>query len=448
MNIPLHPQNRRRGSVLLMTAIIAIVAAGLLGYVLVTAQQEYNMVTRSQAWNSAMVQAEAGVEEALTLINYNNWPFGTNITADGWVFTNDVFSITRTLNSQIGSYTIYVTNTGIGPTILSVGTAYCNDVSLHKSFNHRAVVVTTRSTYPFPGALTMQQGIDMNGNNVTIDSFDSSDPYHSSWPNYPGAPGYGVYTNTGSTVNSLRKANGNVATDGSIVGVINVGNAQVYGYVDTGPGGTATIGANGSVGDVNWVNGGNTGLDPGWSHDDMNVAFPDVTLPATNWTSLPNNTDITNAGYYTMDQINANMNITASNVVVYATNGIVFNGNKTLTIGTNAAAVIYLGGSFNDGGNGTVNNASQHASQLIVYGLPSLGSVTLHGNGAFWGAFYAPEASVSFKGAGNSGGFYGSLTASNIVLTGNSSFSYDEALRKLAINNGYVVTSWAEVSPP
>lgn len=51
---------------------------------------------------------------------------------------------------------------------------------------------------------------------------------------------------------------------------------------------------------------------------------------------------------------------------------------------------------------------------------------------------------VQFKGGGNSGGFYGSLTAHDIVLTGNSTFSYDEALGRFG-NTGFTVTSWAEV---
>jgi hypothetical protein len=282
----------------------------------------------------------------------------------------------------------------------------------------------------------------MNGNNVTVDSYDSQDPYHSYWPNYPNGRGFGVYTNTGSTANSIRKANGDVATDGAVDGIIDVGNAQIYGKVNTGPGGTVELGSKGSVGSTSWVP--TRGIQTGYAQSDMNVAFPDVTLPSTSWTSLPNNTSISNSGAYTMNQITGNITISGSNVVLYIPGGIDLSGNSVVTIGTNAQVTMYVGTTLEDGGNGSINNSSQHASQLVVYGLPTMTSIKLHGNGAFWGAIYAPNASVQFKGGGNSGGFYGSLTAHDIVLTGNSTFSYDEALGRFG-NTGFTVTSWAEV---
>jgi choice-of-anchor A domain-containing protein len=280
---------------------------------------------------------------------------------------------------------------------------------------------------------------------VTVDSYDSTDPSYSWWPSYPFGRGYGVYTNSGSANNPKRKANGNVATDGTVTGVISVGNGQIYGIVNTGPGGTTQLGSQGSVGDIAFVDGGSHGIKSGYSRDDMNVVFSDVTLPSTNWVSLPSNSNITNSGNYTMNQINGNMTISATNVTLYLTNGISFSGNKTLNITSNASVTIYAGGSIDDGGNGLINNSSQHPSQLIVWGLPSLTSITLHGNGAFWGAIYAPEAVVNFKGGGNSGGFYGALMAYNITLTGNSTFSYDESLKNL-FGGTWVVNSWKEVT--
>jgi len=199
-----------------------------------------------------------------------------------------------------------------------------------------------------------------------------------------------------------------------------------------------------------WVDAATPGIQPGYSQDDMNVAFPDVVAPTNNWIPLPNNSNITNSGSYAMNQINGNTTIgngtNAVNVVLYLTNGINFSGSSALTIGTNAYVTIYAGGSITDGGNnkGQINNQSQHPAQLIIYGLPSLTSITLHGNGAFWGAIYAPEAAVSFKGGGNSGGYYGALTAGSIKLTGNSTFSYDMSLGSLG-STGYTVTSWQEV---
>jgi hypothetical protein len=449
MKIFLNPSRTRRGSTLLVTAILAIVAGSTLVYLLVGAQQELSMVNRSKAWNSALILAEAGVEEGMTLINNNNWPNTETYSSDGWSLSGNVYSITRVMDSKIGSYTVYVTNASSAPSVCSIGRAFTQDTRFNSNNITRKVLVRTLNTSPFPGALTLQQDVDMNGQNVTVDSYDSRDPFHSHWTNYPYGRGYGTYINYGSATvfpytTSYRKANGDVATDGAVTGIIDVGNGQIYGRVNTGPGGTAALGSKGSVGDLDWVDNDNTGIKPGYAQSDMNVAFPDVTLPATTWTALANNTSITNSGAYTMNEINNDMTISGSNVVLYVPNGITFNGNKGLTIKTNASATLYVGTCIKDGGNGFINNETQHATQLTIYGLPSLTQIKLNGNGAFWGAIYAPAAQVEFRGGGSSGGFYGALVAYNIVMTGNSTFSYDEALG-LFSSNGFIVTSWQEV---
>jgi hypothetical protein len=453
MKINLNPTRRLNASMLIMTAVLAVVAGSTLAYFLLRAQHEYFLVNRSQAWNKALVMAEAGVEEGLSLINRNNgsstvltnWYNGAS--SDGWTVSTlavgyNLYSITRIVDTNMGSYTVYITNGVSGPVILSIGTAYCNNSLMNSDIIVRKVLVNASSSSSFPGAITVKSTVNMSGNNVDIDSYDSSDPLHSYWPAYPAGLGYGVYTNTGSTHNFVRKANGNVATDGV---VINVGNADVYGHVDTAPGGNASVGANGSVGGISWVDNATQGIQPGYSADDMNVIFPDVIPPATNWTTF-NGSAITNTGYYAMDSISSSFTITASNVVLYLTNGLNYSGNKLFNIASNASVIIYAGGSINDGGNGSINNSSQHPAQMIVYGLPTLTSITLHGNGAMWAAIYAPEADVSYKGSGNAGGFNGSLTANSVVLTGNSTFSYDEALGRLNLNNGYVTKSWQEIS--
>ena len=453
MNLKSHSHRREQGSTLIITAILAVIAGSMLVYYLRTSQQEYSMVNRSEGWNSAMILAEAGIEEGLTLVNNNNWPNNPTLhQADGWTINGNVYSITRSLGEKLGSYTVYVTNTSMVPIIRSTGTAYTQNASYVSNNISRTVVVQAINTSPFPGALTLQQGVDMNGNNVTVDSYDSTDPYHSYWPYYPGGRGYGTYINYGSSsvypyTSNYRKANGDVATDGAVTGVISIGNGQVYGHVNTGPGGTAQIGKQGSVGSTSWVP--TQGIQTGYARDDMNVTFSDVNAPsATSWTSVSAGATITNAGYYKIDQIyQTSLTIAASNVVLYVPNGINVKGSA-LTITTNAYVTMYVGGSITDGGNGVINNASQHPIQLIIYGITTgsnpLTSITLNGNGAFWGAIYAPLAVVNFKGAGNSGGYYGALTGYSIDMTGNSTFSYDESLGRFG-STGYKVTSWQEV---
>ena len=76
------------------------------------------------------------------------------------------------------------------------------------------------------------------------------------------------------------KDSGDVVTDYTIINSLNVGNAKIRGQVKTGPNGSISIGPGGSVGDKAWVDGGTTGIKPGWSGDDMNVRFEDAYLPA------------------------------------------------------------------------------------------------------------------------------------------------------------------------
>src|SRR5438876_2050002 len=69
MNIYLHKNNRTHASVLVVTmlvcGILGIIMASYLGMV---KTQQYS-VARAQSWNQALVVAEAGVEDALALLN-------------------------------------------------------------------------------------------------------------------------------------------------------------------------------------------------------------------------------------------------------------------------------------------------------------------------------------------------------------------------------------------
>lgn len=160
---------------------------------------------------------------------------------------------------------------------------------------------------PFGGIIALTT-MDFKGNNVKIDSFDSTTNIHSFWQynlSYHGQP-YGIWSNTlsyttySATSNSpSRTANVTVATDGSI---INIGNAAIAGYVDTAPGGTVSLNVNGYVGDLAWVfsPSGNVpgnatqNIQAGHQRDDMNISFFSYNLPnpiqngwQTDWFPVP-----------------------------------------------------------------------------------------------------------------------------------------------------------------
>src|SRR6266478_3349379 len=77
---------------------------------------------------------------------------------------------------------------------------------------------------------------------------------------------------------------GDVASNDTIIDAVNVANANIYGHVATGPGGTIYIGSNGGIGEHSWQK-NNTGIEPGgtpaWVTHDSNFTFPTIAMPNT-----------------------------------------------------------------------------------------------------------------------------------------------------------------------
>ena len=324
-----------------------------------------------------------------------------------------------------------------------------------------------------------------------MDSFNSTDPNHSIWQTgmtYHGMP-YGVYSDSLSyNSNSLpsRTADFTVATDGSL---INAGNANIYGYVNTAPGGNAQIAAYGSVGDLNWVYGGTFGIEPGHSADNMNADFLSTQLPnpAINgwqkgWLTIPsppsgaviniggtwtnsagtwelvggrhytnsgsgftlpspgggtatyssvitNRIQNTNYVYYSVNTLNKSLFIDAPYVVLYCTNGIDYlSPSDYLTLNTNADISIYITGNIEN--RGTIDNGADYARAFNIYDVAGYTNLAFSFASSFGPALiYAPSSSVSFSGGGASSyEFVGAIVCDNFVVNGHYNFHFDESL--------------------
>src|SRR5689334_18822107 len=87
-----------RGSVMIVTMCVLGVSALVLGSYFMLVQNQSSAVSRSQIWNSAVPVTEAGVEEALQVINRDagvpgatQMDWTNSVAADGWTaFTNGV----------------------------------------------------------------------------------------------------------------------------------------------------------------------------------------------------------------------------------------------------------------------------------------------------------------------------------------------------------------------
>jgi len=268
------------GTILTVLVISGVMSVSAISYLLLI--RHHNRLSfRSQNWNLSMSVAEAGIEEGLQHLNQNYQA----LTRDGWSFDGVNYVRTRELGGG-NSYTVRINPTSdpAHPRIVSRGfvvlpalaggprpSPYFARVGLAGQSVARASIdragrVVSASSSLFLGSLVAREKIDLKGNGILSDSFDSADPAKSTNGHYDRA-----------------KAGdkGDVASNMGLVGIVNVGNANIYGRLRTGPGGSALIDDNGMVGSHTWQATHTTGIEPGWATDDANYTFPDVTFPYT-----------------------------------------------------------------------------------------------------------------------------------------------------------------------
>ncbi len=438
MKIP-SPSSNSSGGILIVTVVMTgIIGLSLAGYMDYTKSQNMS-VMRSLAWNSTIAVLEAGIEEALAQINVlvlatddekaryikNGWDYDENA---------NVYQRTRTMDD--GYYTVQFTRTK-PPTITATG--YAKVPLMSHSILKRTVVCTTISEGLFTKGMVAKGIIDMNGNNVQTDSFDSST-----------APG-GVYSVLAS------KNNGDVATNQGVANALNVGQADIYGHGATGPGGSISVGANGGVGEKAWVLVNQGQIQPGWSSSDMNVSFPDVQVPFTGGFSMPasgtvggvNHSYDLNNGNYQLSSVSLGGTQTiyvAGNAVLYVTSNFKMTGQSQIIIASGGKLNLYVAGDTTSiGGNGVANN-SGNAANFAYWGLPTNTSLSFSGNGTFTGTIYAPNANFTLGGGGsNTQDFIGSSVTGTVKMNGKFKFHYDELLGKKGASRGFIVNSWNEI---
>lgn len=448
--------NRNQASVLVVSLVICAIIGVTLASYLVMMQAQNASVARSQVWNASISLTEAGVEDALALLNkysgiydqITNWSTGASVAADNWsVVGANTFYVRRYVGS--GYYDVYITNINNAPIITSIGATPWNlaynqspptllaaagvDQGYSTTLIKRTVEVRTKFDPLFAVAMAAIQTIDLKGNNVATDSFDSADPAHSINGLYP----------VGQS--SMVKSNGDVCSDATIINSISVGNANIKGTARTGPNGTVYVGPQGYV--------------TGGTYDDFNVVFPSVVLPNTSW--LPGTWDVYNIDGYRYDYkfsssgdytvpgdfsygiyvgTNAQVRLKISSSVT------VMNVDKDgIYIAPGGSLTIYMvGQTFKIAGRGVVND-SGNAAAFTLLGLPSCTDIQFNGNAAFTGAIYAPQASFSLGGGGNNTiDFIGASVTKSVVMNGHFNFHYDENLRRIGPGRGYVATNWKE----
>jgi hypothetical protein len=470
MKLNVATLTRKSGSVLLVTLVTAgVLGITLASYLTLVSNQSRN-VARSKHWNQALVVAESGVEDALQMVNkFVATPLLTNwvntYSGDNWSKSGNVYSRTGYLNA---AHTIYYTvtvsnqNTTLNNLVTIRSTGYTSlPASLaNNTVLTRTVVVRAQIDTIFNVAMAALGAIDLKGNGISTDSFDSGDT------NWSTASLYDATRQTSILYDpTRRKAGGDVATNNTLTNSnLSVGNADVAGHIITGPSGTYSIGPNGTVGDIAWVT-TTKGIKPGWAKNDMNVVFNNVTLPSNaSW----QNTGVSGSGMggngtapdgLSYDHIFTNPGdyiVSDSGTIYVGTNVHVrlhstvnnFKPNKIYVAGTGAASgkmTTYLAGTSATLYTEHVTQSGK-AANMVFMGLPSLTSISYNGNGDFTGSIYAPQADFQLNGGGSSTwDFIGASVTKLVQMNGHYHFHYDEDLRRNGPNNGYIANDWREL---
>ena len=466
-------QTKNHGSVLLVTLCTAwVIGIALVSYLTLVANQ--NRTTyHSQSWSTCIPVLEAGIEEALTQLNYNNGEGTNNATAHGWITTNNVFFKSRIVGTDGSYYEVTMDPNSAGtpatPIIISKGYVPAPGNTGKPMGGETAfgmILGTLGQSTPAMisrtvkvGTLLQNAGVGTGGISTkgtilfsgggSLDSFDSSDPSGSTNGKYDPAK---------------RRANGKAMSNASVADAIHIDNSFIYGSVSTGPGaGTMTING-GSVGDAGWNSTGVTGLsglariETGHSALDSNIQFDAVLAPfvyGSGSTPVSGLSGGTNYNYVVDAAANTKWNlaggvnigggksmiITGGDVTLYVNGNFTTSGSGFVYVAPGASLKLYVAGVLTVSGTGVVNGAGL-ASNLNIYGLGTTkDNWAYSGSSAFIGTVYSPYDQFTFSG---SAGAFGSFSANNVVISGGASVHYDESL-SAGSDAQYIASSWNEL---
>ena len=429
-----------RGSVLAVTLLAVIVIGLALASYLVLATNVSSNVARSQSWNNAIPVLEAGIEEALTQINYNGIDVN-GFAQNRWNLdaTDRLYHKTRMFSDN--SYYDVSIEAVDPPVIISRG--YVPTPLGSTVYVTRKVRVGTKRQSLGSGGITAKGKISFSGSSY-VDSFD------------PSTTTNGLYST------SVRHDKGMVLSNLASGEAIHLDQTDIYGTVKTGSGGTVTY-TSGAVGDAAWIAAGNTGVEAGHSASDAAVQFDAVSagyssgLSPLNTGGLVGGTNYTyvvngalNQNYYLDNKLTISggqsLVVTGGKVKLYVTGDFTTSGSGYVYLAPGASLELYVGGKLTISGSGVVNgsgtvNGESPAHNLSVYSTSTTTGIqwTYSGSAAFIGTVYAPYAAFTLSG---SAGATGTLSANTVILSGGASVHFDESLGSAG---AYVVMSWNEI---
>ena len=220
----------------------------------------------------------------------------------------------------------------------------------------------------------------------------------------------------------------------------------------TGPGGTVSV-AGGSVGDLDQT----SGIQSGWTNDDMNVSFQENSPPIGQTTApISTQVGVSNITYLNYDSsvfvyktdnfVSSSASrpiIVTGRATLWVTGDFIVNGSGYVYIAPGASLKLYVGGTGSISGGGVVNDSNGNGAGLpanfAYYGLTTSTNLTYSGQGDFVGTINAPQANVKISGGSS---VFGAVICNTFTSSGGSGVHYDQGLGGGGI---FMVTSWTEL---
>jgi hypothetical protein len=389
----------RKGFVLVLSLLTTTVLLALVIPYVSRVATDYGLTSRIHNLNAALNMAEVGIERAIWEIGYNS--NSSPIPVSSFQASN---------GSNIGEYEVSISSDSSNAIITSHG--YVPNKSSYKT--KKTVMVTYSFHRAFGKGVAGMTGISMSGQ-ADIDSYDSSK---------------GAYDAL------LADGTRNVGQEGDIAsnGPITItGQSKVYGSANPGDGypfsGTPNV--TGTYGT----------LQAPLTVDPIPEAVIAVALAVNNNSNIHKHVIISGVDTEVPYPLTNNaLSVSSGEVCLsggtYYFTSIGINGQ----IKVEGPSSIYVIGNIDIAGQGIVNPGGL-PKDFLLYSTGS--NVKIAGQGAFYGAVYAPTATVTYTGQAD---FYGSIVCGFNADKGQAALHYDKALANVmptfVVNK---VTSWQEI---
>lgn len=484
----------QEGSTFLAVLFIVVLLTVLAGGAMVNISNRRLTLNQANAWQQALIAAEAGVHDALAQVEKKlneNQPFisGTytlspdlvlSHAGEGPLSTTTSYTITAWINPGYG-------NSGVSRPFFKIRSTGTVQIPGSKSLSKdprdailrklkllssppsvsRTVEAWLKPRLNTDGAFMVDGLINLNNLTIGIDGFNSADPNRSF---------NAALTPTGTALGyfDLPPVSGltpiylaNLATNSQI---IDASNATIYGDALTNGGiVTGTSGIQGTL-RTDYYQPLAKVYAPSWASTtaatgggNNRSTFTTLRSSDTLYGGTKNNPAQYSVSAVDLRGLNDTLRFSTgvgstqtdpkTYVELYVAGNLSTMGG-TDTSGTYGAiyidpgmnVTIWVKGDITLTGKGLTNN-TQQASTLSIYGVtPTDGSTQtwmIAGNSIFYGSIYAPSADLTLAGGAN-GIFVGSITGKTMLLKGNVLVRYDEALSLYGMVIGYKIVSWFE----